>query len=194
MATDETHLFDTVARVLAREPGSSMQEIASAAGVSRTTLHRAFGDRQTLVERVTAHVLADCARLFDAAGIDDAPVLEAFDRLIEATLPLARAYALIFSEPDVYRITSLVEEIRTQDERFERYFARGQAAGVFRPDLPPRWLVYSVGSQLTAVSWAIDDGFVGTRDAARVVRATVLGGIAAHAVADDPALGKWTKP
>jgi AcrR family transcriptional regulator len=191
---DETQLTDTVARVLAREPGSSMQEIATAAGVSRTTLHRAFGDRETLVEKVSAHVLADCARLFDEAGIDDAPVLEAFDRLIDATLTLAKAYALLFAEPDVYRITRLVEEIRTQDERFERFFARGQAAGAFRPDLPPRWLVYSVGSQLTAVWWAIDDGFVGTREAPRLVRATVLGGIAAHGVADDPSLGGWTKP
>lgn len=191
---DETQLSDTVARVLAREPGSSMQEIATAAGVSRTTLHRAFGDRETLVERVSEHVLADCARLFDAAGIDDAPVLEAFDRLLDATLTLAKAYALLFAEPHVYRITRLVEEIRTQDERFERYFARGQAAGAFRPDLPARWLVYSVGSQLTAVWWATDDGFVGTRDASRLIRATVLGGIATRGTADAPASAGWSKP
>jgi len=191
---DETQLFDTVARVLAREPGSSLQEIATAAGVSRTTLHRVFGDRDALVERVSEHVLAGCARAFDAAGIDDAPVLEAFDRLIESPLPLAKAYALLFSEPDVYRITRLVEEIRAQDERFERYFARGQAAGAFRPDLPPRWLVYSVGSQLTALWWAVDDGFVGTRDAPRLIRATVLGGIVARAVTDSPGLGGYTRP
>jgi AcrR family transcriptional regulator len=30
---------------LAREPGASMQKIAAASGVSRTTLHRAFGGR-----------------------------------------------------------------------------------------------------------------------------------------------------
>ena len=191
---DETPLFDTVARALAREPGSSMQEIATAAGVSRTTLHRVFGDRDSLVERVSEHVLADCARVFDEAGIDDAPVLEAFDRLIESTLPLAKAYALLFAEPGVYRIARLVDEIRAQDERFERYFARGQAAGAFRPDLPPRWLVYSVGSQLTALWWAIDDGFAGTRDAPRLIRATVLGGIAARAVTDSPALGGYTRP
>ena len=177
---DEANLADTVAGVLAREPGSSMQEIATAAGVSRTTLHRVFGDRATLVERVSEHALAGCARLFDEAGIDDAPVLEAFDRLIEAPLPLAKAYALLFAEPDVYRIAKLVEEIRTQNDRFERYFARGQVAGVFAPELPPRWLVYSVGSQLTALWWAVDDGFVGSRDAARLLRATLLGGIGAR--------------
>lgn len=191
---DQANLFDTVAGVLARQPGSSMQEIATAAGVSRTTLHRAFGDRTTLVDRVSEHVLADCSRLFDAAGIDEAPVLEAFDRLIEEPLPLAKAYALLFAEPGVYRIAKLVEEIRTQNQRFERYFARGQAAGAFRPDLPPRWLVYSVGSQLTALWWAVDDGFVGARDAARLIRATVLDGIATDAGAGSPGSGEEAKP
>lgn len=183
---DEANLFDSVAGALAREPGSSMQEIAAAAGVSRTTLHRAFGDRATLVERVSEHVLADCSRLFDEAGIDEAPVLEAFDRLIEAPLPLAKAYALMLAEPGAYRIASLVERIGTLDDRFERFFTRGQADGLFRPDLPPRWLVYSFGSQLTALWWAVDDGFVGTRDATRLLRATVLSGIATGADTLDP--------
>lgn len=176
---DEAKLFDAVAGVLARQPGSSMREIAAAAGVSRTTLHRVFGERAALVERVSGHVLDDCERLFDEAGIDDAPVLEAFDSLIAEPLRLGKAYALLLAEPDAYRNTELVEEIKSQDDRFERYFARGQAGGVFRQDLPPRWLVYSVGCQLTALWWAVDDGFVAARDAERLLRATVLGGIAA---------------
>lgn len=181
-----SQLYETVAGTLARKPGSSMQEIAAAAGISRTTLHRAFGGREALVERVSERVLAECARLFDEAGIDDAPVLLAFDRLIESPLQLGKAYALLLAEPGVYRIAGLVAEITAQEERFERYFARGQDAGVFRRDLPPRWLVYSVGSQLTALWWAVDDGFVGRREAARLIRVTVLAGIATDAEAGRP--------
>lgn len=191
---DETQLYDAVARVLARAPGSSMQEIATAAGVSRTTLHRAFGDRDTLVERVSAHGLAECERLFDEARIDDAPVLEAFDRLLDSALVFAKAYALLFAEPGVYRVPRLVEKIQTQDERLGRFFARGQADGVFRPDLPSRWLAYSVGSQLEAVWWAIEDGHIGSREAPRLLRATVLGGIATRATADTPDGATYVKP
>lgn len=180
-------LFDAVAGALARQPGSSMKEIAEAAGVGRTTLHRAFGERTALIERVGRHVLADCERLFDEAGIDETPVMEAFDALVAAPLRLGKAYALLFTEPGVYRDTGLLAEIRSQDDRFERYFARGQAAGAFRSDLPPRWLVYSVGTQMTALWWAVDDGIVGARDAARVLRATLVGGIAAaDAAAAEP--------
>lgn len=191
---DETQLYDAVGRVLARAPGSSMQEIATAAGVSRTTLHRAFGDRETLVERVSAHGLAECERLFDVAGIDDAPVLEALDRLLDSALVFAKAYALLFAEPYVYRVPRLVEEIKTQDERLGRFFARGQTDGVFRPDLPSRWLAYSVGAQLEAVWWAIEDGHIGSREAPRLLRATVLGGIAAHATSDVPGAATYVRP
>lgn len=184
---DDVHLYDPIARVLAREPGASMREIATAAGVSRTTLHRAFGDRETLVERISAHGLAECAELFDAARIDDGPVLEAFDHLLDNALIVAKAYALLFTEPYVYRVPRLVEEIQTQDERLARFFARGQAEGVFRPDLPPRWLVFSFGGQLEAVWWAIDEGHVGVRDASRLLRTTVLGGIAAPDIPTAPA-------
>lgn len=190
---DEAQLYDAIARVLARQPGSSMQEIATAAGISRTTLHRAFGDRETLIERLSSSVLADCERLFDAAGIDDAPVLEALDRLLDSTLAFAKAYALLFTEPYVYRLPRLLEEIRAQDERFERFFARGQAAGAFRPDLPARWLVYSVGAQLEAVWWAIEDGHLGPREAPRLLRSTILGGIATHAT-QDPAGTAYGRP
>lgn len=171
------NLVDAVALVLARQPGASLNEIAESAGVSRTTLHRAFGNRDALVERVAEHVLADCAQLFDSAGIDDAPVREAFDRLLDQTLPLARAHALLFAD-EVYRVPRLVEEIKAQDARFERFVVRGQEKGVLRRELPPRWLVYSIGAQFAAMWWAIEDGFVGSRDAARLIRATVLGGIA----------------
>ncbi|HST38841.1 MAG TPA: TetR/AcrR family transcriptional regulator [Conexibacter sp.] len=191
---DETQLIDAVARVLARQPGSSMQEIAGAAGISRTTLHRAFGDREALVERLSREVLAECERAFDAAGIDDRPVLEAFDLLLDDAVVLAKGFALLFAEPYVYRVPALVDEIQQQDDRLTRFFERGQAAGAFRPDLPPRWLTYSVGAQLEAIWWTIEDGHVGAREAPRLLRATILGGIAARGATEPPAGGTWTRP
>lgn len=155
-----------------------MQEIAAAAGVSRTTLHRVFGDRDRLVEQVGDHVLDECERILDAAGIDDAPAAEALDGLLGETLPFARACALLLAEPYVYRVPRLVDEITAQDERLARFFARGQADGVFRTDLPARWLAFSITSQFEAVWWAVEEGHVGSRQAARLVRTTILDGIA----------------
>lgn len=178
MASDRNDLIDAAAGAIARDPAMSMQEIAAAIGVSRTTLHRAFSTREALGEAVTEWALEECARHFDAAGIDDAPVLEAFERIAAAVAPVAMAHTFLFSEHQVYRVPRLAKAIEAQDERFERYFARGQAEGVFRAELPPRWLVFSVGAQFVAIWWAIQDGFVASREAPRLLRATVLGGLA----------------
>ncbi len=180
MARDRTDLLEAAATVLGKDSGASMQQIAAAAGIGRTTLHRAFATREELVEAVSERALEQCRRHFDRARIDDAPVLEAFDDLLGDVVALARGYNLLLSEPHVYRVERLVDEIERLDARFERFFARGQATGVFRSDLSARWLVYSVGSQFVAVWWAIQDGYVGTKDAPRILRATVLEGMLAR--------------
>ena len=163
---DQTQPFDAVARVLARQPGSSMQEIAGGAGISRTTLHRAFGNREALVERLSEHVLADCERLFDEAGIDDAPVLEAFDRLLDPTLPLAKAYALLFAEPASTACRG--SSTRSGPGRA----ASSASSRAARPPAPSAATCRRAGSSTrsapssTAIWWAVEDGYVGARDAA----------------------------
>jgi TetR/AcrR family transcriptional regulator, mexCD-oprJ operon repressor len=177
MAQDRTHIVEAAADVLAKDFGASMQEIAAAVGIGRTTLHRAFPSREALVEAACDHVLAACARTFDEARIDDAPPAEALDRLVESAVALSRGYVLVFGEPHVYRVPRLVDEIEAQDARVQRMVERGQADGTFRPELPPRWIVYSFGSQLVGLWWAVQEGYVGERDAPRVLRATLAGGI-----------------
>lgn len=172
-------LLDAIAGALANNLSASMQEIADSAGISRTTLHRAYANRQALTEAVAQHALTECDRVFDEAGIDDRPALEAFDLLSASVVPLAIAYCLLWAEPPISQTPELAQAVELQDDRFERYFARGQAEGCFRADLAPRWLVYSVGSQAMAAWFAIRAGFVGVREAPRLFRSTVLTGVAA---------------
>lgn len=181
MAHDRDQLLEAAANVLAKDFGASMQAIATGAGVGRTTLHRAFPSREALVEAVSERVLAECDAVFDEARIDDAPPADAFARLIDAAARLSRGYVLILGEPHVYRVPRLVDEIERQDARVERMVVRGQADGTFRADLPPRWIVYAFGSQLVALWWAVEEGYVGPRDAPRVLRATLLDGITPQA-------------
>jgi TetR/AcrR family transcriptional repressor of mexCD-oprJ operon len=180
MARDRTALLQAAANVLGKDFGASMQQIAAAAGIGRTTLHREFATREELVEAVAERALEQCQRQFDQARIDDAPVLEAFDALLGDVMLLAQGYNLLLSEPHIYRVPRLVDENERLNARLERFFARGQAEGVFRSDLSARWLVYSVGSQFVAIWWAVQDGYVGAKDAPRILRATVLEGVLAR--------------
>lgn len=63
-------VLPAVAGALAYDLGASMQAIATAAGIGRTTLHRHFPTRQDLTQAVAEYALLECDRLFDEAGID----------------------------------------------------------------------------------------------------------------------------
>lgn len=177
MPHDRDSLLDAAARVLAANPGAPTQRIAEGAGISRATLHRAFSTRETLVEAVCDRMLDRLRGALDAAGVDGDDVAGAFDRLTDATPVLGLVFAVLFVEPGAYGIPRVVDEIEEQDKRLEALFARGQAAGTFRTELPPRWLTYSFSSQAIAAWWAIDEGFVAPREAPRLVRTTILDGV-----------------
>ncbi|MDQ2700054.1 MAG: TetR/AcrR family transcriptional regulator [Actinomycetota bacterium] len=180
MDTDREQLFREVANTLTSNHGASTGEIAAAANVSRATLHRVFGNRDELQAAVYGWLLTRCDEVLDSAGIDDGPVLEAFDRLAEDSYPLAQSWWLLIASPSLEKIPAIAERIEAQDQRFERFFVRGQEEGVFRPDLPPRWLAYSMGSQAMSAWFLVDDGFAGARDVPRLVRAATLEGIQAR--------------
>lgn len=177
MSGVEDQLLTAVATALAGNLGASMQEIADEAGIGRTTLHRRFPSRQTLTDAVARHALDEADRIMSACGMDDRPAPEVLDRLAAEVLPLALTYALLWAEPPITERTPLEAEVEQLDDRFERFAARGQVDGHLRPDVPARWIVYSLGSQALAVWWAVRAGFVGVREAERLFADTALDGL-----------------
>jgi AcrR family transcriptional regulator len=177
MAPDRDILLDAAASVLAANPGASTQHIATGAGVSRATLHRAFSTRETLIAAVCDRMLERLDRTFTACGVDAGDVATAVDLLAGETAELGLAWSLLLVEPAAYGIPRVVDEIGALDRRLEAMVARGQAAGTLRPDLPAKWVAYSFSSQTMAAWWAIHEGFVAPLDAPRLVRTTVLDGI-----------------
>lgn len=183
MPGTDDQLLEAVATALAGNLGASMQELADEAGVGRTTLHRRFPSRQALTDAVARHALDEAERIMTACGMDDRPVDEVLDRLAAEVLPLALSYALIWAEPPITERTPLEAEVDLLDDRFERFAARAQAGGFLRPDVPARWVVYSLGSQALAVWWAARSGFVGPREAERLFADTALDGLRGPATA-----------
>ncbi|WP_210495425.1 TetR family transcriptional regulator [Patulibacter sp. SYSU D01012] len=174
-------VLEAIAAELSRRPAASMQELAAAAGIGRTTLHRRFATRFDLVRAVAAHALGEADRIFDAVGLDDAPPAAALDRLADEVMGLALAYALLFADATLEADAGLAAEVERQDARLERFVARAQRDGVLRADLPARWIVFSLGAQASALWWAVRDEHLGRRQAPALFRTTVLDGLAARA-------------
>ncbi|MCO5314952.1 MAG: TetR/AcrR family transcriptional regulator [Solirubrobacterales bacterium] len=196
MDAEREKLFGDVAGALTANHSASTAEIAAVAGVSRATLHRIFGTREALVEAIYGWLLERCDERFDAAGVDpvgDQPpsgeldsVLEIFDRLIDDSYPIAQSLWLLIATPSLEQNRELLDRLEDQDLRLERLFLRGQREGLFRTDLPSRWLGYSLGAQVMSAWYLVEDGYAGTRDVPRLVRSAILDGVLAESARRGP--------
>ena len=69
------------AAVLSQNPAASLGEIADAAGVARSTLHRYFPERSDLIERLRAYSEEEIARAAREARLDQGAAVDALVRL-----------------------------------------------------------------------------------------------------------------
>ncbi|MEU7473530.1 helix-turn-helix domain-containing protein [Streptomyces sp. NPDC044984] len=96
-------ILEAAERVLAEEPGASMEQIAAAAGVARTTIHRRFANRQALIEALASSAARQLARAVDDGRPDTAPPLVAMHRITANVLQVKSAWAFaleLAADPD----------------------------------------------------------------------------------------------
>ncbi|ORA22897.1 hypothetical protein BST13_35770 [Mycobacterium aquaticum] len=101
--------------VLGQRPSAPLRDIAAAAGVSCTTLHRYFAERSDLIRAMALHlrrVSLDGIRLADP---DHGLPLDAFRRVVETQLDLGPAMLYIYTEPVVRESASLLAHIDSCD-------------------------------------------------------------------------------
>ncbi|WP_391653186.1 TetR/AcrR family transcriptional regulator [Streptomyces tamarix] len=92
-------ILEAAERVLAEEPGASMEQIAAAAGVARTTIHRRFANRQALIEALASSAARQLARAVDDGRPDTAPPLVAMHRITANVLQVKSAWAFALELP-----------------------------------------------------------------------------------------------
>lgn len=127
--------------LFAAQPGASMAEIATAAGVTRQTVYAHFPSRDVLVAAVLDAERANGLAALDAAGLDALTPVSALRRFLEISwdivdrFPLALDPALAgLPGPDGVDAHDLVAP------HLERIVHRGQRSGDFDRTFPARWL------------------------------------------------------
>ncbi|MGK5680636.1 TetR/AcrR family transcriptional regulator [Actinoplanes sp. URMC 104] len=140
-------ILDAAIELLADNPGCSLGDIAAAAQVGRTTLHRYFGERAELLAAVASEGGERLVRAATLADLDRGTGAEALLRLCREYFDLGSLLSLMFSGQGG-------ECWESQDEAdLGRVVARGHADGSIDAALPADWVLSTLWSQLYA-AWS----------------------------------------
>jgi TetR/AcrR family transcriptional repressor of mexCD-oprJ operon len=167
-------ILDAATSCLARDPETSVGDIAAAAGVGRITLYGHFKTRAELVDAVLAQTVQRADLILDATDTSGDP-RDALARLVASSWLIVHQFRNILlaaqRELPAERIRGVHHPIL---RRVQSLIRRGQRAGTFRSDLPRQWLVTTAFSLMHAAAEETAAGRVKDDDAARLITATLL--------------------
>lgn len=174
---DRETILDVAIKVLIENKSASMQDIAVATGIGRTTLHRYFASREELLRAIARAALAAVDEATEASRLEEGTALEAMERAVNTMMTIGHRINFLHN---VWQFED-DEEIYTGNMRrldaYEALMLRGQREGSFRSDLPARWMVEAL-TGLVLMAWeSIRDGYTAPRDAPRFVLTTLVAGI-----------------
>ncbi|MFJ6082799.1 TetR/AcrR family transcriptional regulator [Streptomyces sp. NPDC092369] len=92
-------ILEAAELVLAADPNASMEQIAEAAGVARTTVHRRFASRQALIEALAESAVRQLTQAIEDARPDTTPPLIALHRVTANVLRIKGAWSYALGRP-----------------------------------------------------------------------------------------------
>jgi len=144
-------ILEAAITVWGRDPGASLADIAAAAQVGRTTLHRYFPERSDLSVALGLEVVARIHAAAQRARLAEDPAAEALGRLCQEYFELADALAIMFNgsqlvDDDTWAAAGCSADLLPVVER-------GHADGSVDSELTPVWVENLLWALLYA-SWA----------------------------------------
>jgi len=175
-ARNRAHILETAMVVFAADPLATVDEVATAAGVGRATIHRHFPTRDQLRQAVWLGALEHLRGALATAGLDALEPPLALDRMLEVILAESVAYRVL--------IRVGVEIDNEVDAAFEELLGqvgevidRARADDLIEADMTTAWVADAwSGVALVALEW-VADGRLDERGAVELVRRTLWAGV-----------------
>jgi AcrR family transcriptional regulator len=133
-------ILAAAAVVLARDRAATLPDIAEAAGVGRTTLHRYFPDRESLIEAALEDSIQAISQSVAEAALDQGPPMDAMRRAVAAMVAVGDRLMFVFGDPRVLQGYRAPAGVVPPSDPVLDLIKRGQAEGAFDPEVSASWI------------------------------------------------------
>ncbi len=179
-------ILDAATRALAADPQAPLGEIAEAADVGRTTLHRYFPERSDLIAALGQDATARLDVALTRARLTESLAVDALVRLCHEYLELGDLLNLIFTG---VCIPEDADADATADAAMKALTERGHTDGSLDPDMTADWIV-NVLWALLYTSWEVLGRGGSRREVVGLAERTLRKAVAGPGVAAAPISGE----
>jgi AcrR family transcriptional regulator len=177
-------LLRAATEALILDPSASLADVARAAGISRTTLHKLYPTRHALLVALAEEALTLLESTYAEAlqpGTADADPVDQLRRLVVDLVPLGPRIQYLLRERSLDVEPDLAARVEALDLPVNALIRQLQQAGRVRRDVSDEWVVASLNA-LIYVAWElVAMGRLAPVDAPDLVLRTLLDGVAEEA-------------
>jgi AcrR family transcriptional regulator len=174
--TARPSLLDVAAEVLVADPSASLTQVAEAAGIGRTTLHKHYATREDLLRAVGHRVIDLWEQVTELASADDAD--GGLRAAIEAMIPIGPQLAFLWRTPSFDHDQDLETRWNAFTQDTLAILKRAQDRGVISAAVPDWWLLSTFHAVIYIASERVQLGQLARLDAPGLALSTLLHGIA----------------
>jgi AcrR family transcriptional regulator len=166
-------VLDAAVTLLAQRPNATMQEVADASGLGRTTVYRHFPRRQDLIDALFEEVLREAAETVNEALAQAGTARELLCDLGTRVIAIGDRYRFLDAHPEVRDRTLAGENAMDGAENpLEEYLLQAQRRGEVRDDIPVRWMLTTLRGLGVVAMVEVSAGRLSVEEAGRHVGET----------------------
>ena len=170
-----TSLLDVAAEVLVADPAASLAQVAEAAGIGRTTLHKQYATRDDLIRAVGFRALDLWEKA--VAEVGGADPHERLRALAAAMIPIGPQLAFLWRTPAFDHDQQIKARYRAVEDRVRTLLEGARDAGLLAADAPGWWLLATFHALVYVGAESVDCGDLAPREAPDRVMTMFLHGI-----------------
>jgi AcrR family transcriptional regulator len=172
-----TAVVDAALKLWAADFSASLSDIADAASVSRSTLHRYFPDRQTLVDATLQHALTALEEAYGHSVVDRTTGREQLESLLRSTVDVADAVLFLYADPHRFDGNEHWPDEDSDHGDLTAVIEQAQREGDIATDVDPRWVVNVFYALVYVAAEGVSSGYLSRHRAADLAVRAFLGAV-----------------